>query len=136
MDRTEVSFSEHAIVRFRERCRPALSSAAAGIELERVAAHGRIVRTAPDWHALGAAQTAEAYLLLGDDIILPLVRIGGSQWLAKTCLTRKSMSAAARARRNDRKARSRAARRVRRSRPRLRLNGLRVLPTVGGSIGL
>lgn len=120
MSRAEVVFSDHAIERFQERCRPALSAPAAGAELARVAVLGQITSAAPSWHACRAGETAEAYLLLGEDVVLPLVRIGDALWLAKTCLTRGTMSDAARTRRNNRKARFRAARHTRQTRPRPR----------------
>src|SRR3954452_22560787 len=101
MNRFEISFTKHAIERFQERCRPALSIDAAGAELARIAVHGEVTGSAPAWHARRAATTCEAYLLLGDDIVLPLVRVRDSEWVAKTCLTRGTLSDAARCRRNN-----------------------------------
>ena len=128
MTTSDIVFTPHSIKRFQERCRPALDAPAASLELQRLLASGRIVATAPDWHACRTASTASLYLLLGDDLVLPLEpdRRSADRWVAKTCITRGGLSDAVRVRRNERKRNSRRARRARRRRE--RHSGPRELP--------
>jgi hypothetical protein len=112
MTTSNIRLTPHAVQRFQERCRPALELGAAAIELGRLLGSGRIETRAPEWHASRAAQTSELYLVIGDDLVLPLERdrYAAGRWVAKTCLDRGGISDAARAHRNERKRRRRRAR--------------------------
>lgn len=110
-----VRISDHAITRYRERCKPALDDENAGRDLGRIAALGRVLTEAPRWLVGRARQTSPLYLEVGD-IILPLVpdRGGSGDWCAVTCIARGGISEPARRRRTDRR-RVRAPRAGRRS---------------------
>ena len=109
-----VVISDHAVARYQERVRPGLDEAAARAELERLRAVATVVREAPAW--LHAADQASCYLLLGDDVVLPLLRRSGGGWVASTCVAKSTMTvqrrAAKTARRKSLGARGRARRRA------------------------
>jgi hypothetical protein len=98
-----IILSAHAVERFRERVRPALSIEAAEEELAHLVLAGEMVTRAPRWHTDRAAQEAPRYLLIAD-LILPLqpARDEGHH-VATTCLVKGSPSDASRARRNRRR---------------------------------
>ena len=105
-----LELSKHAIARYGERVRPALSVPELEAELIHVLAHGQACTTPPPWLARGD-QRSEAYLSLGD-IVFPLVL---DAWpghaLAVTCLARGTISPVSRRRRNaQRQARRRDSR--------------------------
>jgi hypothetical protein len=102
-----VSLSRHCIERFRARFRPALDAATAGAELEAILPCGRIAVEPPPWLA-DRRREPDAYLLLGDDVAMPLMRSGTTgQFHAVTCLSRGSISPAERERRNAKRTRRR-----------------------------
>lgn len=112
----EVTLTHHCVGRFHERFRPALDQIRARAELEALIEHGRIADEPPEWMARTMRQEADAYLVVGEDLVLPLVAAGplGERLIAKTCIPRGGISEAARRRRNDRGRRRRAAKRGRR----------------------
>ncbi len=79
--------------------------------------HGEISDEPPEWLARKMAQEADAYLIVGTDLVLPLAEIGSPDelYVAKTCLDRGGISEAAREVRNRR---ARARRVIRNSRRR------------------
>ncbi len=114
---TGVVLTAHCIGRFHERFRPALDRIRARRELERLIEHGEIADAAPGWLAQKAQQEAAAYLIVGEDMVVPLVPGPDDyRWVAVTCLDRGGISEIARTRRNERGRRRRAARRARRGR--------------------
>jgi hypothetical protein len=99
-----VRLSAHCIERFRARFRPALDADEAGAELEAMLPCGKIAVEPPTWLA-DRRREPDAYLLLGDDMAMPLVRSGTTaQFHAVTCLSRGSISPAERARRKAKRA--------------------------------
>ncbi len=92
----EVHLSSHARARFHERVRPGLDYRAAVRELERlIADFSQVSAERPDW--LGEwihEEPAEAWLVLTDDIALPLwTNTGGhKRWAATSCLTRAGLA--------------------------------------------
>jgi hypothetical protein len=110
-----VTLSSHCVERFHERFRPALDQIRARRELEMLLALGEINDEPPEWLAQKMLQEADAYLIVGNDLVLPLAEIG-QRFVAKTCLDRGGISEPARKRRNERGRRRRAARRPRRGR--------------------
>ena len=117
-NQAEVTLSAHCVDRFHERFRPALDMVRARLELEMLIDHGEIAEEPPDWMARTMRQNADAYLIVGNDLVLPLASVGplGERLMAKTCIPRGGISEAARRRRNERTRRRRAARRTRRRR--------------------
>ena len=109
-----VVISDHAVQRYQERVRPGLDEAAARAELERLRAAATVVRDPPAW--LHAADQAPCYLLLGDDVVLPLLRQSGGGWVASTCVPKSTLTvqrrAAKTARRKSLGARGRARHRA------------------------
>ena len=104
--------THHCIERFHERFRPALEVNQARAELRRLIRHGRIDPEPPEWLAGRMRQEADAYLVVGEDLVLPLAAPDPlDPMVAKTCISRGGISAAAREHRNVRKRRRRAARR-------------------------
>jgi len=106
--------SDHAVARYCERVRPGLDGAAARAELERLRAVATVVHEPPAW--LHAADQASCYLLLGDDVVLPLLRQSDEGWVASTCVPKSTLTvqrrAAKTARRKSLGARGRARRRA------------------------
>jgi hypothetical protein len=98
-----VTLTVHAVERFQERVRPTLDLEAAKTELDRRADQfGRRVEARPDWLGMegrNIVAPADAYLLIGDDVVLPLAdRSTGP--LALSCLVRGSIPPAERRQRN------------------------------------
>lgn len=100
----KVRLSAHCIERFQARFRPGLDAARAGEELRAMLEHGQISHDPPAW-LVDRRRQPDAYLLLGSDVAMPLVRSSsGDQYHAVTCLSRGSISAAERQRRKTRRA--------------------------------
>jgi hypothetical protein len=112
----EIEITHHCVGRFHERFRPALDLIGARTELEMLIEHGEIAGEPPEWMARTMQQEADAYLIVGEDLVLPLAWIGplGERLIAKTCIARGGISAPARRRRNERGRKRRAHRRGRR----------------------
>ncbi|MSO42495.1 MAG: hypothetical protein EXQ70_11520 [Solirubrobacterales bacterium] len=68
--------THHCVNPFHERSRPALDQLRARAELEALIEHGLITGEAPEWFARSAAQEPDAYLLIGEDVVLPLAANG------------------------------------------------------------
>ena len=71
-----VTLSPHCVERFHERFRPALDQIRARRELEMLLSHGEISDEPPEWLARKMLQEADAYLIVGTDLVLPLAEIG------------------------------------------------------------
>jgi hypothetical protein len=95
-----VWFTTHAIERYVERLRPALTKKAARRELVALCEVAEVVTERPAW--LGLGEATDGYLLLGDDVVLPVMR-GKTGWVAMTCMTRGGLAP------SERRARNRAA---------------------------
>lgn len=106
-----IELSEHAIDRFHQRVRPALTWEEAEYELDRLTAYGEMVVEPPHWLARTQRQHACCYLLVGD-LVLPLVPAYNDREVlcATTCIPRGALSDRARSRRNARRS-TRARRR-------------------------
>jgi hypothetical protein len=111
-----VELTGHSIERFRERCRPALDFAAAKRELKRlVASHAVVDAEPPEWFAGRARMSAEAFIVISEEIVLP-VRTSSTRYaFAVTCVTRTGLSDKSRAYRNGKAQRHRAYKRRARS---------------------
>lgn len=96
----------HAISRFRERVRPALTWEHAEREFRAVLALAEETLHAPAWLAERQRQHADRYLVLGD-LVMPLTpsAVTPGRWLVTTCLTRGGISDVAREGRNSRRRR-------------------------------
>ena len=116
MDRTpEVVLTHHCVGRFHERFRPALDVIAARRELERLLEHGEVADSPLEWMARTMQQEADAYLIVGNDLVIPLAAgLGEHEWVAKSCIPHGGISEAARRRRNERRRARRARSRRRR----------------------
>ncbi len=88
--------SQHCVERFHERFRPALDVIRARAELEMLIEHGEIAAEPPEWMARKMRQRSDAYLIVGDDLVLPLDCIGytAEELVAKTCIDRGGISEA------------------------------------------
>lgn len=111
-----VDLSKHAAVRYAERVRPGLPAHRCAEELKRMAAlrlSGLRLSTQPAWvrdpEEGRLEPLPEAWLLVGDDVALPVVN-----GVAVTCLTRGSLSERSRAGRAAHRARKAAARAAKR----------------------
>jgi hypothetical protein len=106
--------SAHAVEQYRDRVKPGLDPDAARAELEHLRALGRVQTEPPGW--VNPARPAAYYLLLGDQIVLPLAPQADA-WVATTCVTQRTLTPTRRAAKSARKAslaaRSRARRRTR-----------------------
>jgi len=110
----QVAVSAHAVEQYRDRVKPGLDSDAARTELEQLCALGLIQTEAPGW--VNPARPAAYYLLLGDQIVLPLAPQADT-WVATTCVAQRTLTPTRRAAKSARKAslaaRKRALRRTR-----------------------
>ena len=107
-----INFAEHAVRRFIERLRPGIESEAAYSELCHLLASSRVVRQPPGWLATESAPPADRWLLIGDDLALPLRRNRAGELLAVTTLARGSISPTRRSSRNRARASQRAGKRA------------------------
>ena len=95
-----VTFSAHAVERYRDRLRPALPIDQAKLELERISAHSVIDPDGPDWMSEERKSRNDSFLEIGDAAFPLETSWDGSSLVAKTCLVRGSLSPEARDRRN------------------------------------
>jgi len=109
-----VALSAHAVEQYRQRVRPGLDQDGARTELEGLRETGEISTGAPAW--LNAAKPASYYLLLGDDVVLPVVSYGDG-WIATTCVAQRTLSPTRRAAKSARRRSLGASRRARRRTP-------------------
>ncbi len=108
----DVRLTAHAQLRFHERVRPALGATAAAGELKRLALEATFTTQEPAWLEPRPESRGDGYLLISDEIVLPLVRSPVTAlWYARTCITRGGISEKARAHRNKRACAKRARRR-------------------------
>ena len=106
-----VLVSRHAADQYRDRVRPGLDIDAARAELERLRDTGEVSSVAPEW--LNAANPAPHYLLLGKDVVLPVLPQGDG-WIATTCVIQPTVTPTRRAAKSARKASLASSRRARR----------------------
>ena len=107
-----IDLTHHCVVRYHERSRPALELLRAREELEILIGVGDVVEEPPGWYAAGSATESDAYLLIGEDLVIPLKgRSDGRGMIATTCVARGVPSEATRARWNARKHKRRRRRR-------------------------
>jgi tRNA C32,U32 (ribose-2'-O)-methylase TrmJ len=104
MSTVTIQLSQHAVERFQQRVRPALSLLDAERELAQLALAGELIPEPPAWHAATCAQIAEWYLVIAD-VVLPLKQHWSDRdvLVATTCLARGERSAEARHRRRQRR---------------------------------
>ena len=111
----QVAVSAHAVEQYRDRVKPGLDSDGARAELKQLCALGLIQTEAPGW--VNPARPAACYLLLGDEIVLPLAP-QAEAWVATTCVAQRTLTPTRRAAKSAHKAslaaRKRALRRTRR----------------------
>ena len=114
-----MAFTDHAVRRYQERVRPALSLAEAEADLLRLAeTHGGITDNPPEWRQDWWDQFSNTrWLIIGDHIALPITADG----IATTCFARGDFSPERRERRNE----SRRGRRYRTKLDRKRGGGRR-----------
>lgn len=108
-----IRFTQHALDRFVERVRPAISTRRAALrEMRRLAVlSGHVTDAPPVW--LPHSRPADAWLLVGDDIALPL-HVCRGRLVATSTLVRGCLTAGEREHRNRVAAQRRRVRRVRR----------------------
>ncbi len=105
-----VTFANHAIERYRDRLRPALSIENATAELEAVSAFSVLTPRGPAWMSEDRKEDGVLFLEIGDAAFPLVPDDDGGSLVAKTCLVKGSMSPEARDRRNrDRQATCRRA---------------------------
>ena len=110
-----VRISDHAVEQYRQRIKPGFDLDAAQAELEQLRAVAQIAASAPEW--VNAVRQAPCYLLIGDAIVLPVLR-DRNGWVATTCLIDRTITPARRQAKTARKASLGSAKRAqRRARP-------------------
>ena len=103
---TAIRFSDHAINRYQQRCKPALDRVNAQQDLGQLVPIGRLLTRAPNWLAARQRRNSPVYLEIGD--VVPVAAGTNGGLYAVMCLVRGGMSKQARRRRNDqRRARAR-----------------------------
>ena len=112
--RIEIRISDHCVDRYIERVKPALSIEQAEADLERLVGLAGIAAEPPAWHEERSLLESDGYVVICDEIALPLQRAhDAGVFVATTCVTRTSVSGKARAKRNHHKRSRRAAKRAR-----------------------
>ena len=106
-----VTVSAHAVEQYRDRVKPGLDPDAARAELERLRTLGRVQTEPPGW--VNPARPAAYYLLLGDQIVLPLAPQADT-WVATTCVAQRTLTPTRRAAKSARKASLAARKRAQR----------------------
>jgi hypothetical protein len=100
-----VRFTRHCIEQYQLRFRPALDLRGAEAELASIAGCGRMTTAPPGWLA-DRRRDADAYFVIGEDLVMPLVRsTPTAPWVAVTCLSRGTLSSMERDRRRRRRTR-------------------------------
>jgi hypothetical protein len=108
---TRIDFSVHALERYRERVGTALDADTVRAHLLGLAGCAELAPDPPAWLAARAREEPHLYLLIGSDVVFPLIYDQHRQaWIAKTCLARGGLSDAVRRRRNSANALRRARR--------------------------
>jgi hypothetical protein len=101
-----VRFTRHCVEQYQLRFRPALDLICAEADLTMIAGCGHMTTAPPGWLA-DRRREADAYFLVGEDLVMPLVRSTTStSWVAVTCLSRGTISPMERDRRRARRARA------------------------------
>lgn len=109
----DLQLTTHAVERYHERLCPGLRLADARKRLELlILEHGQLVQAPPEWIANQHDHRERLWLMLGEDVALPVTRSG---WVV-SCLARGGLSPTVRQRRKYR----RVSRRVRRASERRR----------------
>jgi hypothetical protein len=106
-----VRISDHAVEQYRQRIKPGFDLGGAQAELEQLRAVGQIAASAPGW--VNAVRQAPCYLLIGDAIVLPVLR-DRNGWVATTCLIDRTITPARRQAKTARKASLGSAKRAQR----------------------
>jgi hypothetical protein len=86
-----VWLTTHSVDRYRERFRPHLEGGKAKGELyARMRKEGSFDTTAPRWLAPTNSKTAQGYVTIADEIVLPIIdkRTQAQRFIAVTCLYR------------------------------------------------
>jgi hypothetical protein len=100
-----VRFSDHCVERYQLRFRPALDLIGAESDLNRIANCGHVTTAPPGW-LRDRRREAEAYFVIGEDVVMPLVRgTSTNGWIAVTCFSRGTISPMERDRRRARRTR-------------------------------
>ncbi len=98
----EIRITRHCVERWRARFRAGLDLKSAEVELRRVIVHGVIVDAPPEWSGLGEPDSHTSYLVVGEDLVLVLLE-RGRDLVAKTCVSRGTISPRERQRRESRR---------------------------------
>ena len=106
-----VRISDHAVEQYQQRIKPGFDLDAAQAELEQLRAVAQIAASAPGW--VNAVRQAPCYLLIGDAIVLPVLR-DRNGWVATTCLIDRTITPARRQAKTARKASLGSAKRAQR----------------------
>ena len=110
-----VRISDHAVEQYQQRIKPGFDLDAAQAELKQLRAVAQIAASVPGW--VNAVRQAPCYLLIGDAIVLPVLR-DRNGWVATTCLIDRTITPARRQAKTARKASLGSAKRAqRRARP-------------------
>jgi hypothetical protein len=110
--RQAIQLTDHAVLRFHERVRPALTRGQARAELERLAPVVEIAEEPPAWYR-GDGPRTQGYGLLGNDIAFPLM-FNGRVYYAVTCVVRGAVGDDERRERNSKAQGARYRRRMHR----------------------
>jgi hypothetical protein len=108
--RDRVTLSKHAIERYVERVKPALSFEQATVELHRLLEVCPIVDEPPVW-VIWQGEPPVGWALVSDGICVPLSRHHSGQWMAITLTVRAACSPTHRETRKKHRQRRRALRR-------------------------
>ena len=97
-----IRITKHCVERWRDRFRAGLDLKSAEAELRKVMEHGVLVDSPPEWSGLEEPDSHTSYLVVGDDLVLVLLELG-PDLLAKTCISRGTISPSERQRRERRR---------------------------------
>jgi hypothetical protein len=102
----KITITKHCVERWRDRFRPGLDLEKAEAELRLVIAHGEFEDSPPEWSGLEQPDSHTSFLVIGKDMVIVLLE-RGRDLVAKTCVSRGTISPRERQRRGSRRSRAR-----------------------------
>jgi hypothetical protein len=102
----KITITKHCVERWRDRFRPGLDPKAAEAELRLVIHHGEFEDSPPEWSGLQQPDSHTSFLVIGNDMVIVLLE-RGRDLVAKTCISRGTISPGERQRRGSSRSRPR-----------------------------
>jgi hypothetical protein len=113
-DTLAVGFSDHAVERFSERLRPGIDPEEVRRQLSRMLSAAVVTRRPPEWFRQPPGQHADAFLVVGPDVVMPLRRRPNGELVAATTIGVDTVGDASRTKRSTASRKLRSSKEARR----------------------